>query len=226
VANVSAYSTLGWFDDPVLNTFINWPDYRLAGLIFHELSHQRLFIKGDSRFNESFAMAIQQAGTERWLERTGSREQITKYRHQLSNRRQVFTLIEQARDDLEKLYASDIDDPAKREHKQQRLQALQNDYKELASGFELKDGFGRWFNGDLNNAKLLSVSTYHAWVPAFRNMLQDLDDDYAGFYAYSEKIAGLEAQQRTRCIESWLKPGMDQDEDQTLLEAHEALCGS
>ena len=64
---VPAYSTLGWFDDPVLSTFIQYPDAELARLIFHELAHQVLYVGGDTLFNESFATAVEEAGLRRWL---------------------------------------------------------------------------------------------------------------------------------------------------------------
>ncbi|MDQ7011385.1 MAG: aminopeptidase, partial [Mariprofundaceae bacterium] len=104
VAHVSAYSTLGWFDDPVLNTFVYWPDERLAGLIFHELAHQRLYIDGDTRFNESFATAVQQAGVERWLAQHADKPRLHRYRQYLRNRASVIDLIEHTRQRLAALY--------------------------------------------------------------------------------------------------------------------------
>ncbi len=198
IANVSAYSTLGWFDDPVLNTFIFWPDYRLAGLIFHELAHQRLYIDDDTRFNESFASAVQQAGVERWLKTQGEMERLARYRHYLNNRAQVIALIEQAREDLSRLYQQALAPAVKRQRKQQRLTRLREQYQEMTAGFTGPDGFARWFSGPLNNAKLASVSTYYAQVQQFRQVLECLNGDFDAFYRQVEIVGALPAENRAR----------------------------
>jgi len=196
VANVSAYSTLGWFDDPVLNTFINWPDYRLAGLIFHELAHQRLYIDGDTRFNESFAVAVQQAGVEKWLQAQGDTIRLQRYRQLLRNRARVVGLIEQMRQRLGRLYRSDMSAALKRVRKQQLLQQLRQQYQQMSDTFDVKDGFARWFQSDLNNAKLASVSTYHAEVGAFRRLLHEQGGDFDAFYRRVEALGALPKAQR------------------------------
>lgn len=203
VANVSAYSTLGWFDDPVLNTFINWPEYRLAGLIFHELSHQRLYIDGDSRFNESFAVAVQQAGVEQWLQSTGQHQKLKRYQQHLVNRQQVIQLIEQARNDLKALYIKDLNEHQKRTEKQQILQQLKSNYEKLSSGFKVPDGFKYWFKGTMNNARLASVSTYNARVPAFKNILQSLDVNFQLFFQHVEHLSEMPEGERNGCLDYW-----------------------
>ena len=201
VGHVSAYSTLGWFDDPVLNTFVNWPDYRLAGLIFHELAHQRLYIDDDTRFNESFATAVQQAGVEQWLARAGDSRRLQRYRQYLRNRAQVIELIEQTRSQLAELYAQDLPDAEKRQRKQQQMQDLRAQYRRLLASFEIKDGFGRWFEGDLNNARLASVSTYHAQVEVFRRLLECRQGDFAQFYRELEKVAEQPKARRMQALQ-------------------------
>lgn len=200
IARVSAYSTLGWFDDPVLNTFIHWPDYRLAGLIFHELAHQQLYVDGDTQFNESFATAVQQAGVERWLQYQGKTEQLQRYRRHLQNRQQVIGLIQQARQDLDKVYQQQIDEDTKRKRKADRLQQLKQQYQSLAQSFEVKDGFHQWFNRDINNAQLASLSTYHDWVPAFRRLLEQQQQDFQAFYREVAELAELEKPLRDQCL--------------------------
>jgi len=203
VGNVPAYSTLGWFDDPVLNTFIFWPEERLAGLIFHELAHQRLYMDGDSQFNESFAMAVQQSGTEKWLKHTAQYETLEQYRQRLVNRERVVNLIEQARAQLNELYDSSLDEQLKRLQKRQVLQQLKQDYRKLSASFTVQDGFSHWFQGELNNAKLASVSTYYSDVSYFRQLLTRLDEDYSRFYEQLEKTALLEPAQRRKQMEGW-----------------------
>lgn len=203
VAKVSAYSTLGWFDDPVLNTFINWPEYRLAGMIFHELSHQQLYIDGDTHFNESFAVAVQQAGINKWLKMNGKPGQAKSYQQQLVNRQQVIQLIKQGREELAHLYELKLTDSEKREAKEDILQKLKDRYTRLSSGFNIAEGFERWFNSPINNAKLASVSTYYAQVPAFLNLLKKHDNDFKAFFKHVKNIGGLSDSQRTQCLESW-----------------------
>ena len=205
VANVSAYSTLGWFDDPVLNTFINWPDELLAGLIFHELAHQQLYVDGDSRFNESFASAVQQAGVEKWLQQQGWSSRLQKYRQRQSDRQQVFDLIKQARQDLHDLYQESIGPAEKRRRKAEYLQQLKQRYEAFSDSIQHNDGFQRWFEGELNNAKLVSVSTYYDWVPLFARMLSSQQDDFVAFYQQVEQLAELSRSQREQCFNAWVK---------------------
>ena len=205
VANVSAYSTLGWFDDPVLNTFINWPDERLAGLVFHELTHQLLYVDGDTRFNESFATAVQQAGVEKWLQKQGQSDRLKAYREWRVNRQKVFDLIKQARVDLQQLYLLEIDDAEKRERKASYLLKLKQRYRLFSESIGHSDGFQRWFEGELNNAKLLSVSTYYDWVPVFSQILAYQQGDFAGFYEQVKRLSRVDKIQRQQCFNDWLK---------------------
>ena len=206
VSNIPAYSTLGWFDDPVLNTFVYWPEHRLAGLIFHELAHQRLYIDGDSSFNESFAMAVQLSGTEKWLEQYAELPQLQQYQQRFINRLRVIDLIELAREELKQLYQSELDDTQKRYQKQLIFERMKRDYQKLAAQFTTPEGFSYWFQGELNNAKLASVSTYYADVTAFRQLLQRVNGEYTEFYRQVEKTATLPVQQRRLEMKQWLKP--------------------
>ena len=225
VAHVSAYSTLGWFDDPVLNTFINWPEYRLAGMIFHELTHQQLYIDGDTHFNESFAVAVQQAGINRWLNANGKTEQAERYQQLLRNRQQVIELINQTRTELQQLYDQDSSDTDKRLAKQEIVQQLKNRYARLSSGFDVKEGFERWFNGPINNAKLASVSTYYALVPAFLKLLEKHDHDFQAFFSHVEKIADLPDLDRNRCMQFWNTQSHSESVDTAPLPVHSACLG-
>ena len=203
VANIPACSTLGWFDDPVLNTFISWPGYRLAGLIFHELAHQRLYIDDDSQFNESFAMAVQYSGVEKWLQNKGQFEKLKRYKQYQQNRLKVIRLIEQGRSNLTRMYEQNLDDNEKRLQKKQLLAQLKADYEMLSSEFEVPDGFKYLFKGELNNAKLASVSTYLSRVKAFRKLLQSHAGNYAEFYLHVNDIGKLPVEERKSCLDQW-----------------------
>ncbi len=131
VGPVPAYSTLGWFDDPLLNTFIHYPDTELARLIFHELAHQVAYVTDDSEFNESFATAVEEAGIERWLRREGSDAQRAAFDQAQQRRRDFQNLVLDYRDRLERLYASDVPQAQKLAQKQSVLSELQADYRRL-----------------------------------------------------------------------------------------------
>ena len=201
ISNVPAYSTLGWFDDPVLNTFINWPDYLLAGLIFHELSHQHVYVDGDTQFNESFAVTVQQAGVTSWLKSLGKEDQVTRFQAYLSNRQQVINLIIQTREELKQAYAENIETSEKRLIKQRIMSGLKTKYQQMSSEFEVADGFSRWFAADINNAQLASISTYYADVPVFKKFLDDADNDFEVFLKRIKNIAELPEKKRNRCMQ-------------------------
>ncbi len=207
IAPIAAYSTLGWFDDPVLNTFVGWSEPGLAGLLFHELAHRRVYVEDDSGFNEAYATAVQQAGVVAWLTHVGDREALARYRQRLDNRRQVFELIRAARVDLQAIYSGTRSQPEKREQKRLRLQRLREDYRRLSAELPGRDGFERWMKSEINNAKLLSVATYHDATPAFHELLQRNRGDFAAFHRAAEAIGELPKPQRSDCLTSLLEPG-------------------
>ena len=206
VGNVAAYSTLGWFDDPVLSTFVDWPDYRLAGLLFHELTHQRLYIDDDTTFNESLASAVQQAGTELWLRARGREAQLAQFAARLEYREEVVSLIEATRRDLDEIYRDDIGDTAKRRQKAALFERARDAHGEIASRHGVSGGYSAWFAGELNNAKLGSVAAYNSEVPAFLAMLRAHDGDFAAFYLYVEKVGALDRDTRDDCLAAWSEP--------------------
>ncbi len=203
VSQVAAYSTLGWFDDPVLSSFIEWPDYRLAGLLFHELTHQQLYIDDDSTFNESLASAVQQVGTVLWLESRDRRDEIERFDRWLDYRREVVTLIVDTRDRLSAIYARAIGDDEKRMHKARVFSEARDAHGEIARRHGIEGGFTRWFAEGLNNAKLGSVSTYNAYVGAFVDMIRAHDNAFGAFFAYASRVGALDPATRERCLQAW-----------------------
>lgn len=191
IGGVDAYSTLGWFDDPVLNTFIRRPEAALAGLIFHELAHQQLYVKNDTTFNESFARTVELEGVRLWLQRHGTPAQLEDYLRNESRRDEFVTLIQRARDRLRVLYASDLPTETKRAHKQQVFEQLKLDYAQLKQHWDGYSGYDAWFATQLNNAKLASVTTYADQVPAFQALLKQKNYDFAAFYAAAKELGEL-----------------------------------
>jgi predicted aminopeptidase len=196
VADVSAYSTLGWFDDPLLNTFIDWPTGRLAELMFHELAHQRLYIADDSAFNEAFATVMGRLGAERWLEQRGAARERADYAADYQRRQEFLRLVATARERLAALYASSRSETEKRVGKRDVLTELRDRYRVLKREWGGYAGYDRWFERDLNNAKLAGVSTYHRLVPAFEALYQREGRDFARFYRAAEAIGRLSPAER------------------------------
>jgi len=202
VGGVPAYSTLGWFADPVLNTFVNYPRPELARLIFHELAHQVAYVRDDSMFNESFAVTVEQEGVRRWLEREGT-EQDRELYERVQERRRAFTkLVQQHRRSLEALYASDLPDEQKRERKKAVLAELDSAYEALRKTWGVMGGADRWFGQRPNNALLASVSIYTQLVPGFQALLRRHGGDLKAFYADVKALAALPAPERSAQLEA------------------------
>jgi predicted aminopeptidase len=180
VAGVPAYSTLGRFDDPVLNTMMRWEDQDLVATIFHELAHQVLYIKGDSEFNESFASAVEEFGIERWLASRGQDEDFAAYRERRDLSRRLMDIVTTARSDLEALYGSPLAAGDMRTSKELRLQRLR---EELATELD-KSGQRQpaWLDGELNNARLVSMGLYQNRLPEFRALFEECGRDLRCFY--------------------------------------------
>jgi predicted aminopeptidase len=195
VEPVPAYSTLGWFDDPVPGNVLHWPEWRIAGLIFHELAHQQLYVAGDSAFNEAFANSVQRVGVERWLS-ARSQEAMVRWRQEAERQRQFIALLMDARERLERLYAESFSSDEKLWKKQRVFDDLQRRYQRLKVSWGGYGGYDRWFSSGLNNARLAAVATYELWAPLFDTLLQRAEGDMARFYHDCELLAQMPLQQR------------------------------
>jgi predicted aminopeptidase len=204
VGGVRVYSTLGWFNDPVLNTIIQRPLPEIAGLVFHELAHQRLYVKGDTTFSESFAVTVQLEGVRRWLRSNGAGAEFADYRSQLKRRDEFIALMMKYRDRLDALYRSDATDEAKRAGKRRILAALRAEYLRVKTGWNDYSGYDAWFAQNLNNAYFVSIGTYYQLVPAFQALLARCHDDLPAFYRAAEKIAKLPGKERMAALNALL----------------------
>jgi predicted aminopeptidase len=191
VYGVSAYSTLGWFDDPVLNTFLDRTDAGLAALVFHELAHQRLYLQGDSAFNEAFATAVEQEGVARWLRREGRAAELERWQQGERREEEFNALLLEARRRLGEIYASGAGAPQKRAGKERTFAELRAAYARLKAHWGGYAGYDRWFEQPLNNARLVSVGTYRDRVPAFQALLRQAGGDLENFYRQAAAIARL-----------------------------------
>ncbi len=200
VGGASAYSTLGRFDDPVLNTMMRWSDVQLVATIFHELAHQKLYVKGDTAFNESFATAVADIGIMRWLEARNDHAQIAGFRSNRELRRSVMTLVDEAKVALDRLYASDLDVDEKRARKRALLEELS------ANGARLIENSGsganNWLAAPLNNARLVSLGLYEGYQEAFERLYRDCQEELDCFYAESSRLANLDPATRSLSLGS------------------------
>ncbi|MEE8208430.1 MAG: aminopeptidase [Nitrosomonadaceae bacterium] len=211
VGGIRAYSTLGWFDDPVLNTFIGYSEVELARLIFHELAHQVVYVQDDSVFNESFATTVEQEGISRWLESNGTAEQQGAFDAK-QNREAVFNkLVLNHRKRLKELFSSGASDSEKRASKLHIFSELRHEFVQLKVANVEFESYDQWFALQLNNALLATISTYTQLVPAVRILLMRQGGDMERFYDAVKGISTLNENERN----STLNVGRDRHSDAT-----------
>ncbi|RJG08111.1 aminopeptidase [Noviherbaspirillum cavernae] len=201
VGGVPAYSTLGFFSDPVLSTFIHYPDGELARLVFHELAHQVVYTAGDSRFNESFAVAVEEAGVERWMAKFGNEKMRKAYAEYEGRKQDFLALLLKCRKELEDNYARDVSDAEKKKRKAEIFAQLKDEYQTLKVSWGGYSGYDRWFAEPLSNAHLAAIATYHDFVPGFRALLLR-EKTFENFYAAARQLAGLDKSERHRQLAS------------------------
>ena len=204
VGGVAAYSTLGWFHDPMLNTLIHRPEADLAGLMFHELAHQKIYARGDSAFNESFATAVELEGARRWLSQNGTPQQLADYLTAKQHQAHFVALVQNTRARLASLYATNETDDRKRAVKAKIFSELRAEYARQAAAGKLGDDYRRWFERDLNNARLAPIGVYHEHVAAFQALLAEANGNLAAFYRAADTIAGRPRAERMRALKDLL----------------------
>ncbi|MGB1271763.1 MAG: aminopeptidase, partial [Endozoicomonas sp.] len=200
VGGITAYSTLGWFDDPVLNTFAFHKQDRLVSLIFHESAHKKLYVKDDTLFNESFATAVEQEGLRRWQLRHSDKASVSDPEAQWSQ--QLNLLLMKYRERLATLYDSDLSTSVKRNRKKQIFQALHQAYSALKVQLGMDQRYDAWMS-TINNAKLATVSDYHRFVPAFARMMARAGS-LSTFYSAVSQLAEQDRNSRNKQLERLL----------------------
>ena len=188
VGGVAAYSTLGWFNDPLLDTFLFRSDEELAALLFHELAHRVVYVKDDTRFNEGLATTIELYVLEQWLLARGEAHRFDQYKLGLARRRSVIGLIMKTRHRLEVLYASGLPVAEMQVKKQSIFQGMRDAYFLLRDTWTAGDEFSRWMQGPMSNAKLETVADYNEWVPLLTDKLEKL-----GFEQFKNELSRLES---------------------------------
>ena len=206
VGGIPAYSTLGYFNDPVLNTFLRLGDTEVARTIFHELAHQLLFVEGDTQFNESFAATVENEGMRRWLERKGAPEQQA-FAAQQRRREQFVHLADEYRGRLRALYATRQPPEDMRRAKADIVADMKLAYAAMKKDWGGDTRYDKWFEQDLNNAKIASLSLYTQLVPAFDAMLEKEGRDLPRFYQRVTELSRLPRSERLAVLNASAESG-------------------
>ena len=196
VGGVAAYSTLGHFNDPVLNTMMDWNDVELAAIIFHELTHQLLYVPNDSSFNEALATTVEEEGVRRWLRAQGRDADLQTRLVQQLHYLKVIGLLSATRAELRAVYAAGLPAQTMREQKRAAFDSLRAAFAQLKADWGGHAPFEAWFTEDLNNAHLASIATYFDCVPGFERELAAAGGDLGAFYERARALAKLEQEQR------------------------------
>ncbi len=207
MGGVSAYSTLGWFNDPVLNTMMNWDETKLAELIFHELAHQKLYIKNDTDFNEAFATKVAETGVRRWLQRENQPALAEQYDAAEKRSNQFVELVLATKTALETLYSSQLGKKQMRSEKERTFSEMRENYAAFKQRWDDYNGYDKWMASHLNNAKISSIVTYHYRAEAFDALLNFTDSDLNKFYALVERIGALPSTRRDQCLDGLIAHG-------------------
>jgi predicted aminopeptidase len=196
VGGVAAYSTLGHFDDPILSTMVGWDDVELAAIIFHELTHQLLYVRNDASFNEALAMTVEEEGVRRWLTQLGRDQDLADHLLQHARYLEVIALLNNTRAQLRTLYASGVAPPLMRGRRHSTLEALRESYAALRAQWGGHAPFDAWFARDINNAHLASIATYYDCVPGFERELKAEGGNLPAFFRRVRELAKLDQPQR------------------------------
>ena len=199
VEGVATYSTLGHLPDPLFSTMLGWSDTRLVGTIFHELAHERLYVSGDSGFNEAFASVVEHAGVRRWLAAQGRQKDLEAYETSRRRQAEFVLLLGHSRAALSRLYESSLPVPEMRIEKNREFGRLKFEYRNLRAQWAGYSGYDAWFARPLDNARLASVATYHDCVPGLERELAAAGS-LPAFYARAESLAKLSREARRAAV--------------------------
>lgn len=208
VGGVAAYSTLGYFDDPVLNTFMRRGTLEVARIVFHELAHQLVYVRDDTAFNESFATVVENEGMRRWTAAQATPAQGAAFAAQRQRRADLARLLQDYRQRARALYETGGAAERQRRAKAELFAALRRDYAALKASWGGHAGYDRIIGADFNNAGLVAFGLYSELVPAFAALLEAEQNDLPRFYRRVKELAALAKEDR-RCALARLVPAVD-----------------
>ncbi|WP_162844124.1 aminopeptidase [Sinobacterium caligoides] len=198
VGGVTAYSTLGWFNDPVLSSFLGENTLDLAALLFHELAHRKIYVRGDTAFNESFATAVAHLGIAQWLATDRVAQQdpaaFQHWQRQQARASAFIELLLEAREELSAIYCSGRTVDGKLQAKDKAYLKLQTRYRQYAEQWHYR-GYDAWM-ADINNAQLATVGDYNLWLKSFEALYRQNPGDWQLFYQGVQQLAELPRKER------------------------------
>lgn len=200
IAGVVAYSTLGWFSDPVINTMLRYDSTYMARVMFHELAHQLIYFANDTAFNEAFADAVSEYGVRRWLQDENMDNEAAKFEQSLVREHDFDRLVMKYKTILEHLYRSKLDKNDLRRQKQREFADMKADYEKLRLSWNGSNDYQEWFDSGLNNAKLALVLTYQDLVPGFLHVLARDNYDLPRFYQSIARLKHCDKAARRRYL--------------------------
>ena len=203
VTGITAYSTLGWSSDPLLSTMLSQDETYLAGLVFHELAHQRVYVKDNSAFNEAFAVAVETTGVRKWLHAAGDTAGLRRYKADRKRRTEFLALVSHTRDELTHVYDDAGTSDQKRAAKTAAIERLRMRYREMRDrrwgGYR---GYDAWFDAPINNAKLAATSVYGDQVTTFLRLFDLCSGDYPRFFASVRRVGALDKAYRAEALKA------------------------
>jgi predicted aminopeptidase len=210
VYGVPAYSTLGWMNwaggDPLLNTFVHYGDGDLARLMFHELAHQVVYVADDTRFNESFATAVERLGTRQWLDMHGDAQAKAQYQILDQRREQFRALTRHTRLKLFEIYQRKVAlSQSSKEMdamKNAVMQEFRTDYSRLKRQWGGYSGLDNWV-AQSNNASFAAQAAYDDLVPGFEALFKQVGRDWPKFYDAVRQLAKTAASERNAQLQQW-----------------------
>jgi predicted aminopeptidase len=214
VAPAAAYSTLGWFSDPLLSTMFSSSDTRLAAYLFHELAHQRLYIKDDGQFNESYASFVEEKGLEAWLISNQSQDELINWQKLQIVRKDFSLMVAELRDELGHLYQSDRPDSIKRQLKADAFEVFSQSYEQHSeNAWQGKRYYANWFEEPLNNARIALFSTYEGNQCAFQSLLDKAGGDLQRFHRLAEQKSRASKDERQQWLRQTCAGNAPEDEN-------------
>jgi len=203
VGGILAYSTVGWFDDPVLNTFILKSEPYLVELLFHEMAHRKIYIKNDTPFNENFATAVSMLGSELWYQNRDDGSAYSEYRIRQIRQQTLINLVLDYRVQLNVVFSDEaLSEVEKRQNKIRVMQALQKAYQNLKRDSAWDDRYDQWL-GTMNNASMATLSNYQSLVPNFLALFEASERDWSIFYKRVEAISRLDKLARHEALSTY-----------------------
>ncbi len=201
VAPAAAYSTLGWFQDPLLSSMFSGSDTRLAAYLFHELAHQRLYMKDDGQFNEGYASFVEETGLRAWLILNQEQDELKNWQKGQIARTEFSMLVTDLQEELGKLYRSDQSEAIKRLAKAAAFKAFSLSYEQLReTNWHGTGYYASWFEEPLNNARLALFSTYEGSHCAFQSLLDQAQGDLQVFHQLAVQKSRTEKDERQRWL--------------------------